>query len=364
MHRLANTAKREGWFRRGFMAVVTLTFAFSALPSNGAAQALPVTPPERVKEEMFVRIGGIDQWISIRGEDHDAPVLLILHGGPGAPWSGFPQLNSSWERSFIVVGWDQRGAGRTFGRSGPVGADVTIDRMAQDGVEVAEFVRGRLHRDRVILMGVSWGSVLGVRMIKARPDVFYAYVGTGQIVSWPKGEALDYAQVLAKARAAGDQAAIASLEKIGPPPYTDQRSLGVRTNWAAHFEPGAPSNAQLLKMPFSVPGYSAADAQNWLDGLVSSQEHFFGEEMDGPFTKEDLTRLGLRFDVPIFIFQGTEDDIAPASLAESYAHSLSAPRVEYVPIAGAGHYAFMTKSDLFLGLLTKRVRPLATRPNQ
>jgi pimeloyl-ACP methyl ester carboxylesterase len=231
--------------------------------------------------------------------------------------------------------------------------------MAEDGVKVAEFVKRRLHKNRVILMGVSWGSVLGIRMVKARPDLFYAYVGTGQLVSWKEGEAIDYARVLAKARAANDQEAITALEKIGPPPYTDQRSLGIRTNWAAHFEPGALANAQLLKMPFAAPGYGTVDAQNWLDGLGSSQDHFFGERMDGPFAKEDLARLGRHFKIPIFIFQGTEDDITPASLAEAYARSLSAPRVEYVPIDGAGHFAFMTKSPLFLTLLKDRVLRIA-----
>ena len=91
-----------------------------------------------------------------------------------------------------------------------------------------------------------------------------------------------------------------------------------------------------MKMPFSAPGYSSADAENWLAGLDSSQNHFFGEAMDGPFTREDLTRLGPRFDVPIFIFQGTEDDIAPASLAEAFARSPRAPHVEYVPVSHAG----------------------------
>jgi pimeloyl-ACP methyl ester carboxylesterase len=213
----------------------------------------------------------------------------------------------------------------------------------------------------VILMGISWGSVVGAHMAKARPDLFCAYVGTGQVVSWFRGEKLAYAQVLAKARAARDTAAIGALEKIGAPPYVAQRSLGVRSNWAAHFEVGAPTNAALMKMPFSAPGYDAKGAQNWLDGLESSQNHFFGETMDGPFTKEDLARLGARFDIPVFVLQGTEDDIAPASLAETWVHSLHAPRAEYLPIAGAGHYAFVTRPGLFLRVLKQRVRPLAAR---
>jgi pimeloyl-ACP methyl ester carboxylesterase len=344
-----------GLIRAQLLTLSLLTLGVPAFSQRAEASA----PPHRLSDESFVKIGGIDQWISIKGEDPAAPVLIIVHGGPGAAWSGFPNFVASWEKAFVVVRWDQRGAGRTFGRSGPVGAGVTIDEMAQDGVQVAEFVRQHLHKDRVFLMGVSWGSILGVRMAKSRPDLFYAYVGTGQVVNWTKGEALDYARVLAKAHAANNQEAIVALEKIGAPPYKAQRSLGVRSNWAAYFEPGALTNAQLLKMPFSAPGYSVKDAQNWLDGLVSSQNHFFGEEMDGAFAREDLTTLGLHFDIPVFIIQGTEDDIAPASLAETYAHSLSAPHVEYVPIADAGHYLFMTRSDLFLSLLKQRVRPLA-----
>lgn len=357
--------------RNGYFAVLGLLTAIT-LASVGAAPQdtdplekpsigdRALTSSRAINEERFVEIGGIQQWVAIHGNDRTAPVLLIVHGGPGAAWSGFniPQF-ADWEKQFTVVLWDQRGAGRTFGRSGAVGADVTIDRMALDGIEVAQYVCKRLRKSRLILMGVSWGSVVGVHMVKDRPNLFYGYVGAGQVVDWHKNEAVAYEQVLGKARKARDEDAIASLEKIGPPPYDNLRSLGIRSNWAAHFEPGAPTNAELLKMPFSAPGYSKADAQNWLEGLDSSQEHFFGLRMNGPFANEDLTALGRNFEVRMFFFQGTQDDIAPATLAESYAKSLRAPRVEYIPIDGAGHYAFMTRSQLFLKLLVKRVRPLA-----
>lgn len=349
----------------GLLTVVTLACVVGV-----AQNTTPIVKPSSagsafsssraIDEEGFVEIGGVQQWIAIHGSDRSAPVLLIVHGGPGAAWSGFvvPQF-AEWEKRFTLVLWDQRGAGRTFARSGPVGADITIQRMALDGIEVAQYVCKRLHKTRSILMGVSWGSVVGIHMVKTRPDLFYAYVGAGQVVNWHANEALAYKQVLAKARKTADQDAIVALEKIGPPPYDNLRSLGIRSNWAAHFEPGAPTNAELLKMPYSAPGYSKADAQNWLEGLDTSQEHFFGARMDGPFTNEDLAALGTKFEIPMFFFEGTEDDIAPATLVESYAKTLRAPRVEYVPINGAGHYAFLTRSELFLQLLVKRVRPLA-----
>jgi pimeloyl-ACP methyl ester carboxylesterase len=117
------------------------------------------------------------------------------------------------------VNWDQRGAGKTFGKSGPLDASVTVDRMAQDGVEVAEFIRTRLHKPKIVLVGLSWGTALGVRMARARPDLFYAYVGTGQSVNQGKYKAIGYSQLIVEARARHDSKAITELEANGPPPY-------------------------------------------------------------------------------------------------------------------------------------------------
>ena len=121
-----------------------------------------VASPNGVDEAKYVVIGGIEQWITIRGEDRNNPVLLILHGGPGDatnPWgyAGF----RSWQKRFTVVQWDQRGAGRTFGKSGPsIAPTMTIDRMTQDGIELAELLRKSLQKDKIILVGHSWGSIL------------------------------------------------------------------------------------------------------------------------------------------------------------------------------------------------------------
>src|SRR5579864_3169738 len=135
--------------------------------------ATAIDPARGIDETRFVRLGGIEQWISIRGRNRDNPVILLLHGGPGIALSVMPRnLLWSWTADFTVVQWDQRGAGKTFGRSGPVGADVTIDRMTRDGVELAEFLREHLHKKKVVLAGVSWGSMLGVHIVKARPDLF------------------------------------------------------------------------------------------------------------------------------------------------------------------------------------------------
>ena len=138
------------------------------------ARDYAITAPNGIDEAKYVEIGGIQQWITIRGEDRNNPVLLFLHGGPGDatnPWgyAGFRR----WLKAFTVVQWDQRGAGRTLGKnSAASAATITVARMTQDGIELAELLRKSLHQDKIILVGHSWGSALGVFMVKARPDLF------------------------------------------------------------------------------------------------------------------------------------------------------------------------------------------------
>jgi pimeloyl-ACP methyl ester carboxylesterase len=141
-----------------------------------------ITTLHRIDEAKYVEIGGIEQWITIRGEDRRNPVLLFLHGGPGDvtnPWSY--AVFRPWLKAFTVVQWDQRGAGRTLGIKGASSAStLTVARMTQDGVELAGFLRSTLQKDKIIVIGHSWGSILGLLMVKARPDFFYAFVGTAK----------------------------------------------------------------------------------------------------------------------------------------------------------------------------------------
>jgi len=229
MPRLTDTARPAWWLLMGLVAVVVLSLAAPAPPQNAATQALPVRAPERVKEEMFVRIGGIDQWITIKGDDRNNPVVLFLHGGPGDALSPFADaMYAGWEKDFTLVQWDQRGAGRTYGKSGPsIEPTMTVERMADDGIEVAQFLAKHLNKKKIIICGGSWGSILGIYMAHARPDLFYAYVGDAHLVNTRKNESASYARVLEMARAAGDQQAIAALTAIGPPPWDSLRKWPV-----------------------------------------------------------------------------------------------------------------------------------------
>ena len=154
------------------------------------AQALVINTPNGIVEERFVRVGGIDQWIQIRGEDRDNPVLLVLHGGPGWPNAVFTLPLRPWERHFTVVQWDHRGAGKTLGRIGKVGSgEMSFNRRVADAIELVDFLRNYLRKDKVILLAESMGTLTGLPLVKQRPDLFYALVVTDLYVDVARNEA-------------------------------------------------------------------------------------------------------------------------------------------------------------------------------
>ncbi len=322
------------------------------------ARDYAITTPNGIDDARYVEVGGIAQWITIRGEDRKNPVLLFLHGGPGDatnPWgyAGF----RSWLKYFTVVQWDQRGAGRTLGRNGSsLGPTITIDRMARDGIALAELLRRTLNHDKIILVGHSWGSILGIRMVKTRPDLFYAFVGTGQVADPARNYAVANEEVLKAAERRGEERAVKELREVGPPPWPDGRGFGVQRRWANLFEGADAFLASTLGLALAAPGYSPRDVNDWLDGQSLSAERLV------PQTNAlDAAALGGEFAVPVFVIQGAEDFTTPTSLARSFVRSIHAPRKAFVPIEGGGHFAVFMKSDVFLEELVARVLPLTKR---
>ncbi|MGB9402186.1 MAG: alpha/beta hydrolase [Candidatus Acidiferrales bacterium] len=319
------------------------------------AQQYAISSPKGIDEASYVTVGGIEQWITIRGQNRDNPVLLFLHGGPGDvtnPWAF--ALFAPWEKYFTVVQWDQRGAGRTLRKSGPaVAPTITVDRMAQDGIELTEYLRKHLGKEKIIIVAHSFGSILGLRMAKARPDLFYAYVGTGQVADSTRSFSVAYDALLKKAKAEGDQRAIEELTHVGPPPYKSGDGFRVQHKWANAFEGADEFLYGTIGLTLVAPGGSVQDINDSVDGQTLSADRLVPQTQSiGP------ADLDLEFSIPIFVFQGEQDFTTPTALAQDYLESIKAPRKAFVPIRG-GHFAVFIHSDQFLQELVVRVRPLA-----
>jgi pimeloyl-ACP methyl ester carboxylesterase len=320
------------------------------------ARDYTITSPNGINDARYVEIGGIQQWVTIRGEDRKNPVILFLHGGPGDatnPWTY--AVFRPWHKYFTVVQWDQRGAGRTLGKNARSLAEtITIDRMAQDGIELAQMLRKLLGQDRIILVGHSWGSILGIFMAKARPDLFCAFVGTGQVADPGNSYTMAYQALLAKAAALGEQGAIRELREVGPPPYSDGRGYAVQRKWSNFFEGADVFIAAMFSLALGAPSYALRDVNDWLDGQDLSAERLVPQTRTlGP------RALGGDFALPVFVIQGAEDFTTPTALAKSFVDSIRAPRKAFVAIEGGGHFAVFMRSSAFLRELVSRVRPLA-----
>jgi pimeloyl-ACP methyl ester carboxylesterase len=235
---------------------------------------------------------------------------------------------------------------------------MTVERMAQDGVEVTEFLIKHLHKKKIIIVGGSWGSILGIYMSHARPELFYAYVGVAQMVNWQKNVSASYARVLKMARASGNQQAITALTTIGPPPWHAVSKWPIFRKWEKAYQatlvtaPPAPSTiSSAYASPEEQAQYEAADDFSFM--------HFWGLTLSGPFTKVDLPALGTNFAIPIFIIQGQQDLTAVPELAKEYFDSINAPRKQFYLVPGAGHGDSATELDMTLKVLVEQVRPLA-----
>jgi pimeloyl-ACP methyl ester carboxylesterase len=340
------------------MATIIGALSYRAYCQNQNARTLKITAPEGIAEEMFVKIGGIEQWVQIRGENRKNPVLLILHGGPGFSYMPFTANFRSWEKQFTVVQWDQRGAGKTFGKNGKAGSgEMTIDRMTQDGIEVTEFLRKHLDKEKIVLFAHSWGTILGIPMTLKRPEFFSAYVGTGQVVDMARNEAISYDLVLKRVRELGEAKAAATLEKIGAPPYKDIKTWMIKGRMVVMYAPPSASGRVLPNIfgsALSTPGYSLKDGYDLFAAFDFSSEKLYEEMMS-----YNAERSGKKFKVPVIIIQGDSDIQSPLAPLKEYFSSIKAPKKEFVLLKGEGHTAVLIVPDIFLNELVKHVLPLA-----
>lgn len=310
---------------------------------DGPAERLPpidcAAGDRPIDAQGFLPLGGIDQWVTIRGAACGNPILLFIHGGPGNPMSPYSEaIFADWESRFTIVQWDQRGAGRTFARNPAMAQDtLTIDRMASDGIELAASLADRLGQRRVVLIGTSWGSALAVHMAKARPHLFHAYVGISQLVGYRDNLDASYRNLLARARAAGDAATVAAIEALGPPPWSNPRHFGTLRRAIRAYERGVadPSPhswwvpAPLYATPAAAAAYEAGEDYSYLQ--------FVGLAGDGMLSRIDLPALGAGFEIPVFLVQGEEDMLTVAEVAGRYFDFVAAPDKRFVLVSRAGH---------------------------
>jgi pimeloyl-ACP methyl ester carboxylesterase len=314
-------------------------FAAALIAIAPASANAACTPGQKVNDKGMVQIGGIKQWITVSGKNCANPVVLMLHGGPGNPLTPYAKaLYGGWEKDFTIVQWDQRGAGMTYGVNKPAGDEpLTLEQMRDDGIAVAEYITQKYGKHKIGLVGASWSSILGVYMIKARPELFEAYIGAAQIVSYRENPIATYNKLLAITRKANDTESLNKLEALGAPPWTEPRSFGIMRRVIRKYE-----NMVVEPAPKSwwklAPEYATPDAlSNYEGGEDYSYIQFVGLKGDGMYSHVDLPKLGTNFKVPFYLLQGEEDLLTTPDVAKRYFESITAPQKEFIMLPRVGH---------------------------
>lgn len=291
----------------------------------------------RIEEAAFMTIGGIEQWVTIRGEDRRKPVLLLLHGGPGDVQSPFVSTYAPYEKEFVLVQWDQRGAGRTFAKNGAA-AGVTRERLVADGIDLAEQLRRRFPGTPLILFGHSWGSIIATGMAQQRPDLFAAYVGTGQATAWADTVQFQFDFLKARYREQGNAAALADLEAIGQPdPKNLKQYFGFSRPIRQHMNASDTAWLANLIELLKASGETDASIRTIGDGMNASATALAEDTIN-----VDLSINALAFRIPYYVIQGRHDLFSPTPLVEAYFARVSAPKKRLIIIEDAGHFALAT----------------------
>ncbi|MDH6123477.1 alpha/beta hydrolase [Kitasatospora sp. GP82] len=340
-------------------APVVALLGYRQLKRSTNARRLRITTPNGIDESGFVRIGGIDQWVSVRGEDLRNPVILEIHGGPGASNLVFIPCTRAWERHFTIVRWDMRGTGKTFAATGPAGqGEMSLDRLHRDALEVTEHVLTRLGVPKVLLVANSFGTVLGLRLARSHPELYSAYVGTDQNIIAAGRDRSAYHTLLGRLRKAGKHKELAAVTAMGPD----------ATAWSAHqwaeyakivvtTDPLTFDTMKtvVVRSLWFSPLHTLRELRAYLKGMT------FSERLGPQATAVDEWAEGTAFSLPFFVFQGDSDVLTPPEPARRFLDDVTAPVKDFALIRNASHFASFRHPDQFLDLMLTRVRPAITR---
>jgi pimeloyl-ACP methyl ester carboxylesterase len=325
-----------------------------------ASQLITYTPPIAGANSIAVlekvKLGGSDEWITIRGKDKTKPVLLFLAGGPGGGTLGLTrQYLTPLEDYFVVVNWEQPVAGKSYS-SVPI-ATLTVDRYIADAHELTELLRARFHQDKIYLLGESWGTVIGIKLSQKYPELYHAYVGTGQMITTTSNDVMGYELALKYATEQGDTATVESLRKMGPPPYVGDGMfikyspyLGVLNKIMSTHTGGKVTMYDMYVRHLLGPEYGWVDKVNWYRGFIDAFTVVYPQIADLDFTTQ-ATQLN----VPVYFAEGRHDVNAMTSLVEKYYSVLQAPRKELIWFEESGHDVMYGETARFVDMMANRV---------
>ena len=322
----------------GVLVLIGIPLGTRAWISSRIRKADSIKCPPGIEWSGYVNINGVPQWVLIRGDDLRNPILLFLHGGPGSPLTAVAgkRYSAGLEKHFVVVHWEQRGAGKSYNRA-LEGTPLKNETLVNDVDAVTLYLLSTYHREKLYLIGHSWGSLLGVIAITEHPERYYGFIGVGQFVNAIDQERISLHFTLDFLRRKGDKAGVAKLTAIGEPPYSSpyddilkERMALIHTGGS--LGPNYPISRSLMDA-LLCPTFEISDLWHAPQGFSYSLRGVFNED----YWHWALDKTHRKFSVPICFFIGHLDYNTPFELVETYFDEIEAPRKEKVVFENAAH---------------------------
>ncbi len=312
-----------------------------------------ISQPNGIQENIDVEIGGVRQYMQIRGEDKDNPVILWLHGGPGFPLTYLSSYyQKDLEEDYTIVCWEQRGCGRTYYQNRD-NEGLTIDRLVTDMDELVNYLCERFYKDKIIIMGQSWGTVLGMEYLNKNPQKVTAYIGIGQVTDFKQGKI--YAAQTAIQKSSDKDALllenyIQTFQKAGCIDELNVKELEQMILLSLKHLKGSGELSSIKQMFLAVtsPEFLRNDLKWFL--TASNSENIMNcqkELVEYMYFDFNVEKTGNGYSLPICFIQGESDWITPTDMVKSYYDTISASSKKFVVIDSAGHTPFLDNPEQF-----------------
>ncbi len=301
-------------------------------------------------EVRWVTIGGVPQALHVLARSPVAPVLLFLHGGPAVSHMPFTYVNADLAESFVIVQWDQAGAGKTYCAS-PQRIPRSIEDIVADAVELIHWLCAEFGREQIILVGHSCGSIVGTLVAARHPECIRALVNVAQVTDLQTAEFIRFAMVNRLATQRHDRACLQRLADLGPPPYGSMVESDELEAMAAtitgdcldpltdeRFAPLARASRLCTDDELSLYARGTRISQRTLWPALVNQLQ--------------LARQVPSLDVPVAFIVGGRDLFAPVALAEEFFHNVRAHLGKvFCRLDGVGHWMHLQSPAVYRAAL-------------
>lgn len=350
------TRIRRSLITLGFLIITIISFTVYSQKTSSTPPILDEnnnTIEESIAQLQSVELNGRKEWISIRGVNKENPVLLFLAGGPGGTQMAAVRHDlSELEKHFVVVNWDQPGSGKSYNAIPK--NEITTDTYIEDGYDLTKYLCNRFNKEKIYVVGESWGSALGIFLADKYPDLYHAFIGTGQMVDFKETEIIDYNKAIEIAKSKNDFKKIENLKNNGVPPYYGKEVTWKSAEYLNYLGSYMTHNPKIKNPGYNTfrdifsSEYGVVDKVNYLRGIITT----FGNVYPKLYNI-DLREQFNNLNVPVYFFIGKEDINAPISLFEDYYEVLKAPVKEVVWFENSGHSPWINESEKFIEEIIK-----------